>query len=196
MKKFILMASLILTGLLAGRISRADDLEPFVCHSSSGSAALLRWAVDLYNLETEPLRQCKRVILFTAPQTLRLNEGLLFTTPPPEGQFFGTVLRKCVHGMDPGDCERFDTDELILDFSSYTDDGGDCPIRVAENAWVAFYGITLVVKNPDKAICTEEGDPIPLEDFQDSHAWIHEVTILRSPWHPPWPSLRIQRPHL
>src|SRR5262249_53755590 len=138
------------------------------------------------NANDEADRACKIAVRFFAPGTVSIPNGLMITQAPPSGQNFGFAIRKC--DSSEGGCPQMTKTDVVIDASGYTQENGDCPIKVFQGAWMDFINFKLIVKNKNKAFCTAKclndtctqiggGDAIPLEDTNDNHAWIHNVTI-------------------
>jgi hypothetical protein len=159
------------------------------CDISNGSASAVELAARLYNdgNGNAESRQCKKAVRFFAKQTISIPNGLTISATPPDGATYGLAFRKCVStgGNAESGCPSLSDTDVVLDASGYSESGGNCPIRIASGAMMDFIKIKVIAPNPDKAICTANGDAIPPEDTENPYAWIHGVTIVGTNGQPP-----------
>lgn len=154
----------------------------------NAASGVLQTAIQQYR----DYGQCRLAIRFFGQQNIDLRNGLVINVRPPSGRRFGLGIRKCIAGEiyalggngnhcvkeldNPSHGALRDVD-VTLDATFYTRDNGDCPIKVADGAWIEIRNIQIRVANPNKAFCDLDGNPIPMDDGNDPHAWIHDVII-------------------
>lgn len=147
--------------------------------NSSGDAVVK--AVELYNNDNPDDRACKKAIRFFGAQTIAIPGGLNVTQTPADGATYGLAIRKCVGtgaNAESGCASNLTNADIVLDFTGYTADGGDCPIRINNGAKMDILNLTVKVKNVAKAICTGAKQPIQIENTDNNFAWIHNVRII------------------
>ena len=156
--KTILIACLFIVGVIfnakavwAGELycDITNNFTNSAFHNGSNTGYL-----DLYNLSEG--RQCKWSIRYMNPGEAILSNGLRISNTPPEGQTYGTSIRRCYDeawdaSIHP--CNVTGDDQVILDFRGYTEDGGDCPIWITNGANVDFRGVIIRAPNPDMVFC-------------------------------------------
>jgi hypothetical protein len=140
--------------------------------SSKSAAADLKSYLERYQAN----KQCRQIRVSAG--ILSLPEGLRITALPPPGKY-GVTIGACTKrdrekvpaapACPPGD--------VVLDFSGYTPDGGDCPVRIRKGAKADFVNLKIKVKNRLRAVCTEDGAPILLEDNDSEFSCLHNVDI-------------------
>lgn len=152
------------------------------CDILNGSTDALEKAVALYNDDNPDNRACKKAVRFFGHQNIAIPNGLQITQLPADGATYGLAIRRCVSSGANAEagCTGMDDKSVVIDASGYTANGGNCPIKVLNNAMMDFIKFKLIVKNPALAICTGNGVAIPLEDTTNKFAWIHDVTICAS----------------
>jgi len=157
------------------------------CDILNGNGTALEKAIDLYNQSDSANRACKKAVRIFGAQTLAIPNGLAITKTPADGATYGLAIRRCVSSGPnaEGGCSGMSDNSAVIDASGYTADGGDCPIKISNGVKMDFIKIKLIAPNPEKAICTSEGEPVPVEDTQNPYAWIHGVTIVGKNGQPP-----------
>ncbi len=187
MKGFKNILTVLALAVLCGTASQADAAwgDDF-CDIVNGSANALKTAINQYHDADEGLRQCRKGIRFKAEQTIVIPEGFTITAGPPSGSTYGTKIRRC--SAEEIGCPGLSNTAVVIDASGYTEDNGNCPIKVGPGAMLDFLNFKLIVPNADMAICTTGGEAIPLEDQENSYAWIHNVTIEESDGPGPGPT--------
>jgi len=138
------------------------------CEVLDHSAASLEGAVSMYNRNEEEGRQCLSNIRVVNGGLIVLPNGLTITQTPKAGSERGTTIS----GANAGD------ENVVLDLTGFQPDAGDCPVKVYSGAKVEFRNLTVHVKNPDKAICTGKGVPIPNGDPSNPFAFLNNVKIV------------------
>ncbi|HEX5038156.1 MAG TPA: thrombospondin type 3 repeat-containing protein [bacterium] len=171
----------------SGFVSKAEAAwGDIYCDIFNSSGSALEKAISLYNESDESDRACEVAVRIFAPGTINLPNGLSITQAPPSGHSFGLAIRKCVStgGNAESGCPSMSNTDVVIDATGYTQDNGDCPIKVFSGAKMDFINFKLKVKNPEKAICTGAGVPIAVEDQTNPFAWIHNVTIVGADGNP------------
>lgn len=157
------------------------------CDILNGNGTALEKAIELYNQSDSANRACKKAVRIFGAQTLAIPNGLAITKTPADGATYGLAIRRCVSSGPnaEGGCSGMSDTSAVIDASGYTADGGDCPIKISSGVKMDFIKIKVIAPNPEKAICTSEGEPVPVEDTENPYAWIHGVTIVGKNGQPP-----------
>src|SRR3989338_1291840 len=129
--------------------------------TSATSAQQVYNAVGDYN-ENSSNRMCGAGIRFLKPGTHNLANGLKFSNGPATnhavlaGNTVGTILRRCMPWDTDGtwgdlsapDCDVTNNTQVVLDFSDYEANDGNCPIWLKANTKIEMSGIKIISRTP------------------------------------------------
>lgn len=179
MKRLLFIITALITLAAAPRAQATWDR--FFCDISDSKNSGIMEAIEDYQAPLEEDRRCTQDVRFMEPDVYWLPDGIEITAMPPLGQVYGFGIRRCISigpYAEPGCPTDLSADDIILDFSHYIQDSGDCPVRIANGARVSFVNLKLIVENPAKAICTEDGNPIAFDDLHNDYVYLHNLTIV------------------
>jgi len=180
--------------LILGLVGSAQAYEPnwnaLFCDITSGTSAQQVYnAVNDYNEDSDD-RMCGAGIRFLRPGTHDLANGLKFSNAPATnhavlaGNTIGTILRRCMSWDTDGTwgdlsapyCEVSNNTQVVLNFTNYSANNGDCPIWIKANAKIEMSGVRILAPT-SKVFCGwgNSGPNIAQDDVRNNPSFVNSL---------------------
>ncbi len=183
LKGFKIIISVIALACSLSIASQADAAwgKDFCDIFADSPASTFANAVAFHNKIDATERGCTRAIRFKDNGTYTVSTQLMFERDPASGEY-GASIRRCSNSGATAEsgCNVTSDTGVVLDFSNYTDNGGDCPMKIFAGSKLSIMNLKIIAPNKDRAICTGAGAGIEAENMDSPFAWIHNVTIVES----------------